>query len=311
MDDGSANLRAEADAAANEAAREARADVYEQGKAKSASKKKKATRKKKPVPKSKAKKNPDAWSNFTVQVWLTDLNATEFGIFRRQRNRAKSRQFTSDMDIFAEVTENGERTGLLGYREAVWKKNEGMDRRLIFKMFTDKLNWRATMDLMVGRSLQLTMGARGLPVTAYSINTNDDDYMIYVERSANKWMFMPEHFSFFLMSESGKPEFFRLKRAFINIGGDYTLYDQNNEVVGYIDGKIMSIAGRWHGGVRAEHPQRKKLLTVLKLFGGMIVFNGQSRRHMRRLYKDVLAGKIEPKLERQEGDLYMNPRRVR
>ena len=308
MEDSSVNLRAEADAAANEAAREARSEVYEKAKSKPAAKKKRG---KKPVPKSKAKKNPDAWDNFKVQVWLTDLNATEFGIFKRQRNRAKSRQFTSDMDIFAEVVENGERTGLLGYREAVWTKNEGMDRRLIFKMFTDKLNWRATMDLMVGRSLQLTMGARGLPVTAYSINTNDDDYMIYVERSANKWPFMPEHFSFFLMTEEGKPEFFRLKRAFINIGGDYTLYDQNNNIVGYIDGKIFSIAGRWYGGVRAEHPQKKKLLAVLKLFGGMIVFNGQARRHMRRLHKDVLAGKIDPKLERQEGDLYMNPRRVR
>ncbi len=308
MDDGSSNLRAEADAAANEAAREARSEIYDKAGKKPPAKK---SKRKKPVPKSKAKKNPDAWHNFTVQVWLTDFNATEFGIFRRQRNRAKSRQFTSDMDIYAEVIESGERTGLIGYRDAVWKKNEGMDRRLIFKMFTDKLNWRATMDLMVGRSLQLTMGARGLPVTAYSINTNDDDYMIYLERSANKWPLMPEHFSFFLINEDGKPDFFRLRRAYINIGGDYTLYDQNNNVVGFVDGKVMSIAGRWHGGVREEHPQKKKLLTVLKLFGGMILFNGQCRRHMRSLHKDVLAGRVEPKLERQEGDLYMNPRRVR
>lgn len=305
--DGSGSLRAEADAAANEAAREARDEVYQRGKKAGSAGKKTGRRKKAP---KKSKRNADAWSKFTVQVWLTDLNPTEFGIFKRQRNRAKSRQFTSDMDIFAEVIENNERTGLLGYRESVWKKNTGMDRRLIFKMFTDKLNWRATMDLMVGRSLQLTMGARGLPVTAYSINTNDDDYIIYVERSANKWPFMPEHFSFFIM-EDGIPVFFRLKRALINIGGDYTLYDQNNEIVGYIDGKLMSLAGRWHGAVRADHPHKKKLLAVLKMFSGMIVFNGQSRRHMRRLHKDVLHGRVEPKLERQEGDLYMNPRRVR
>ena len=308
MDDSSTALRAEADAAANDAAREARDEVYSKAKKKSATKTK--SRKKKSRKKPAPKRDKDAWSQFTVQVWLTDLNATEFGIFKRQRNRAKSRQFTSDMDIFAEVIEKGDRTGLLGYRENVWKKNTGMDRRLIFKMFTENLNWRATMDLMVGRSLQLTMGARGLPVTAYSINTNDDDYIIYVERSANKWPLMPEHFSFFIM-EDGLPKFFRLRRAFINIGGDYTLYDQNNQVVGYIDGKLMSLAGRWHGGVREDHPHKKKLLAVLKLFSGMIVFNGQSRRHMRRLHKDVLHGKIEPKLERQEGDLYMNPRRVR
>lgn len=306
MEDSSA-VRAEAEAAANDAAREARQEVYDKSKKASASKSKKTRKKKVAKP---PKRLEEAWDKFKVQVWLTDLNTTEFGIFKRQRNRAKSRQFTSDMDIFAEVVENGERTGLLGYRENAWKKNTGMDRRLIFKMFTDKLNWRATMDLMVGRSLQLTLGARGLPVIAYSINTNDDDYIIYVERSANKWPLMPEHFSFFLM-EDGAPHFYRLRRALINIGGDYTLYDQNNNVVGYIDGKMMSLAGRWYGGVRADHAHKKKLLAVLKMFSGMIVFNGQCRRHMRRLHKDVLHGKVEPKLERQEGDLYMNPRRVR
>jgi hypothetical protein len=32
---------------------------------------------------------------------------------------------------------------------------------------------------------------------------------------------------------------------------------------------------------------------------------------MRRLWKGVRRGKVEPKLERQEADLYMNPRRIR
>ena len=86
------------------------------------------------------------------------FNSVEFGIYKHSRNRAKSRQFTSDMDIFAEVIENGERTGLLGYREDLWSKNVGMDKRLVFKLFNETVNWRATMDLMIGRSLQLTLG---------------------------------------------------------------------------------------------------------------------------------------------------------
>jgi len=49
----------------------------------------------------------------------------------------------------------------------------------------------------------------------------------------------------------------------------------------------------------------------MKLFAGMLIFNSDSRRHMKRLHRDVLRGKIKPKIERQEGDLYMNPRRVR
>ena len=105
------------------------------------------------------------------------------------------------MDVFAEVIENGERTGLIAYREELWKKKEGMDRRLVLRLFGDKLNWRATMDLMLARSLQLTIGARGLPVSAYSINTGEQLHNVYLERSANKWPLMPENYSFFVLDK--------------------------------------------------------------------------------------------------------------
>ncbi len=290
-----------AEAAASEAAREARADaVQEAAKAAAAPK---SSKKPSAVP-------ADGWHRFVVDVWITNLNFTEFGIYKRSRNKAKSRQFTTDMDIFAEIIENGERTGLLGYREDLWTKATGMDKRLVFKLFSDSLGWKATADLMLARSIQQTMGARGLPVMTYSINTDDDQFMIYIERSANKWPLLPEYFSFFLMDEVGKPEFYRLRRDMINLGGDYTLYDQRGENVGHLDGKVFSIGGKWKGKVR-DGVASKRLLTVMKLFAGMIVFNGDCRRHMKSLYRDILAGRIDPKLERQEADLYMNPRRVR
>jgi len=266
---------------------------------------------------AKARKGPgkapkpakDGWHRFTVDVWITPFNNIEFGIYKRSRNRAKSRQFTADMDIFAEIIEGGERTGVLGYREDLWKQSTGMDKRLVFKLFNETVNWRATMDLMVGRSLQMTIGGRGFPVTAFSINTDDDNFLIYLERSANKWPFMPENFSFFLMNDN-QPEFYRLKRAFIDLGGDYTLYDQHGNVVGGIDGKVFSIGGKWYGKVKQGHAD-SRLLTVMKMFAGMLIFNADSRRHMKQLYRDVRRGKIKPKIERQEADLYMNPRRMR
>ena len=134
------------------------------------------------------------------------------------------------MDIFAEVIDHGERTGLLGYREDLWRKRTGMDKRLVLKLFNETLNWRASMDLMIGRSLQLTLGARGLPVTAFSINAGEHDDVVYLERSANKWPLAPEHFSFFLLDD-GRPQFYRLKRDVIDLGGDYTLFSHRNEVV--------------------------------------------------------------------------------
>jgi hypothetical protein len=293
----------EADAAAAEAAREAKAEVLERAE--------KAEKAREPASKAKpAKTSVKAqWAEFVVDVWITNFNSIEFGLYKRSRNRAKSRQFSSDMDIFAEVIEKGERTGLLGYREDLWKKSTGMDKRLVFKLFTASLNWAATMDLMLGRSLQLTIGAHGLPITCYSINTGDHDNMVYLERSAHKWPMLPENFSFFLL-EDGKPVFFRLRRDFIDLGGDYTLYNQHDKPVGFLDGKVFSIGGKWKGRVKSEYAD-PRLLMVLKLFCGMLIFNRDSRRHMRSLYRDVESGKYTPRLEKQEADLYMNPRRVR
>jgi hypothetical protein len=298
MADGSRSVVLEADAAAAEAAREAKAEVVQRSA--SLARPSKATRKR--------AKRPD-WAEFTVDVWITNLNSVEFGLYKHSRNRAKSRQFTSDMDIFAEVTENGERTGLLGYREDLWGKNAGMDKRLVMKLFNETLNWRATMDLMIGRSLQLTLGARGFPVTVFSVNASDTDSMVYIERSANKWPLAPEHFSFFLL-EDGRPQFYRLRRDFIDLGGDYTLYSHRNEAVGRLDGKVFSLGGKWRGRVHPDHAN-PRLLTVLKLFSGMLIFNPDCRRHMRRLARDVRRGTYVPKIEKQEADLYMNPRRVR
>jgi len=305
MADGSRTsaLEVEANAAAAEAAREAKAEVLQGVSITSAEKLASPAR----AQAAKAKKA--RWAEFVVDVWITSFNSVEFGLYKHSRNRAKSRQFTTDMDIFAEVIENGERTGLLGYREDLWRKNTGMDKRLVFKLFNETVNWRATMDLMIGRSLQLTLGARGLPVTCFSVNVGDHDNMVYLERSASKWPLLPENFSFFLL-EDGKPQFYRLKRDLIDLGGDYTLYNHHNQNIGTLDGKVFSIGGKWYGRVKSEHAD-PRLLIVLKLFCGMLIFNGEARRHMRTIARDIASGKYTPKLEKQEADLYMNPRRVR
>ncbi len=294
-----ARLEDRANAAASEAARDARAEVIKEATTKINGVSKKAA--------AAAVKN--GWYHFILDVWITNFNSVEFGIYKRSRNRAKSRQFTSDMDIFAEVTEGGERLGVIGYREDLWKNAEEMDKRLVLKMFTETLNWRASMELLIGRSLQQTIASRGLPVMAFSINNGSDDYIIYLERSANKWPFMPENFAFFIMNKDGC-DFYRFKRDLINLGGDYTLYDQQDKMIGHLDGKVLSIGGKWKGKLLVEHADRR-LLTVMQLFSAMIIFNGGCRRHLKKLWRDVRKGKIKPKIESQEVDLYMNPRRLR
>jgi hypothetical protein len=303
MADGSRSsaLEIEAEVAASEAAREAKAEVLErEGMAQPVAKASK---------REKSASGKAEWHEFTVDVWITNLNSVEFGIFKHSRNRAKSRQFTLDMDVFAEVIENGQRTGLIAYREELWKKKEGMDRRLVLRLFGDKLNWRATMDLMLARSLQLTIGARGIPVSAYSINLGEQVHNVYLERSANKWPLMPENYSFFVLDEHN-PVMYRLRRDLIDIGGDFTLYDATNKKIGWLDGKVFSLGGKWRCRILKEYAD-PRLLHVLKLFAAKEVFARDIRHHLKGLWKDVRAGRVVPSIDRQEADLYMNPRRMR
>ncbi len=44
--------------------------------------------------------------------------------------------------------------------------------------------------------------------------------------------------------------------------------------------------------MRKENADR--LMMVLKLFCAMLIFNGDSRRHMRRIYRDVRKGEAHP-----------------
>ncbi len=314
-------VEVEAATAAADAARDVRNDVIEQAKkdqvqkaddkaaAKATDKVNASVEKLEKASASAIKAAKAKWHDFSVDVWITPFNSIEFGFWKRDRNRGKSRQFTTDMDVFAEIIENGERTGVLGYRKELWNDASGMEKRLVFKLFSEGLNWRASMDLMLGRSIQQTLGARGVAVTTFSINTSNDDYVIYLERSANKWPLLPEYFSFFIM-DGGEPKFYRFRRDVINLGGDYSLIDQHGETVGHLDGAVFTIGGKWRGTVRGDHAD-PRIMMVMKLFAGMIVFNGEAQRHVKALSRDIRDGRLKPDLQRQEADLYMNPRRVR
>ncbi len=289
-------------AAAADAAAVARDEVLESSGSKSVSKLEAAG-------KDAAKAARAKWVNFQIDVWLTPFNSIEFGFWKRDRNKGKSRQFTSDMDIFAEISENGERSGVIGYRKELWKDASGMDKRLVLKLFSETLSWRASMDMMLGRSVQQTVGARGFPVVTYSINTSDDEFLVTLERSANKWPLLPENYSFFIMDE-GVPKFYRFRRDVINIGGDYTLLDQHGEVVGHVNGSILTVGGKWRCTVRGDHAD-PRVVMVMKLFVGMIAFGRETRSHVRNIAREVRAGRMQPNLQRQEADLYLNPRRGR
>ena len=84
--------------------------------------------------------------------------------------------------------------------------------------------------------------------------------MVYLERSANKWPLLPENFSFFLL-RGRQAAVLPARRDLIDLGGDYTLYNQHNKPVGTLDGKVFSIGGKWKGRcAKIEHADPRLLI---------------------------------------------------
>ncbi|MFV0297825.1 MAG: hypothetical protein ACK5JT_17080, partial [Hyphomicrobiaceae bacterium] len=83
-----------------------------------------------------------------------------------------------------------------------------------------------------------------------------------------------------------------------------------DRTIAHLDGRFVSITGHWRGRVKTEYASAH-LVMVLQMFCGMLVFNRSTRRHIKSLYRQMQSGRSFPKLQRQETDLYMNPRRVR
>ena len=249
------------------------------------------------------------YRQFKINLWLTGINDVELGILPHTQNRAKSDQFTKDMDVLGEVIEDGERTGVVAYRESLWRDKSDAHRRLVFKLFSKTINWRATMEMTIGRSLQLTLGSGGVPVTAYSVNLARHDQMIHVERSAHQWPFFPEKFSFFLM-EGSTSRFYTLRQNLISVGSDYSILDHRGRRIGYIDGKLFTVSGSWNVHLAEAHND-PRLVDVLQLFCTMLKFNKSARAHIQRLAQSIKRGRTEIDLDHHEKDLYANPRRRR
>ncbi len=251
----------------------------------------------------------EKYKEFTVDLWVTDLNTTEIGIYQHSRHQAKSRQFSKDMDIIGEVLEEGERKGLLAVRKGLWKKQKGMDKRLVIKLFTPSINWKGTLDLMLGRSVQLSHGAGKFPVTSFSVNLSGQEHAVQIEKSAYQWIGMPEKFSFFVF-RNGQPYFYKLRRKFIGLGIDYYIYDQHNKKIGIVDGKVIQLGGKWKVKILKEHGDGQ-VCSILQLFCAMLKYNDGCQDHVKSLVGGMHKGKVDPSIESTEADLYLNPRRAR
>ena len=241
-----------------------------------------------------------------VDFWATDLNTAEIGIMKRTQNEAASDQFTKDMELYGQTVIDGRREALIGYRQELWDGSEGFDRRLVIKLFSETLGWRGTAEMLLGRSVQLSLAAGGQPVPVFSINLSRHKQLIQLERCAVKWPFMPEKYSFFIQGKNSV-KFYTIKRHLISFGADYSIYDHKGRKIGVLDHQLINLGGAWMMRLDPEHRTRQ-LESVLELFCAVLKFNRASKGHVLKLTEQVLRGKVHPDLDHDEEDLYLNPR---
>ena len=242
-----------------------------------------------------------------VDFWATDLNTAEIGIMKRTQNEAASDQFTKDMELYGQTVIDGRREALIGYRQELWDGSEGFERRLVIKLFSETLGWRGTAEMMLGRSLQLSLSSGGQALPVFSINLARHDQLIQLERVAKTLPFTPERFSFFIQNKS-EVKFYTLRRHMFSWGSDYSLYDQKGRKIGVLDHQLLNLGGAWMMRIDPAH-QDRKLEAVLELICAVLKFNRAGRKHIKQLSEQVLRGKVKADLDHDEEDLYRNPRR--
>ncbi len=244
-----------------------------------------------------------------VDFWATDFNSAEIGVMKRTQNEAASDQFTKDMELYGQTVVNGKRESLIGFRQELWDGSADFDRRLVIRLFSESLSWRGSVEMLLGRSLQLSLAAGGLAIPVYSVNLARHDQLIQIERSARKLPLMPETWSFFIQGKSG-PRFYKLRRNVFALGSDYSIYTEKGRKIGEVDSKVVNLGGAWMMKIDPAYSD-KKLEAVLELFCATLKFKGEARRHIRRLTRLVQGGKLVPDLTHNEADLYENPRKHR
>lgn len=242
-----------------------------------------------------------------VDFWATDLNTAEIGIMKRTQNEAASDQFTKDMELYGQTVINGKREALIGYRQELWDGSEGFERRLVIRLFSETLGWRGTAEMLLGRSVQLSIASGGRAVPSFSVNLARHNQLIQLERCAVKWPFLPEKYSFFIQEKTGV-KFYTIRRHLFSIGADYSVHDQKGRKIGVLDHQLLNLGGAWMMRLDPDH-RTKKLEAVLELFCAVLKFNRASKGHVKQLAEDVLRGRVQPDLDHDEENLYLNPRR--
>lgn len=250
-------------------------------------------------PKAKIEKN------IIVDLWRSDkMKKALFGLKKTEEIRAKSFQFSKDMNVFGEVKEDGKIEGYVGYRNILEKE------RVIIKLFTENWGWQGSLEEMTARGLTNSF-SRKHTLPEYIANLTKNNYLIEIEKISGG-LLRKEIYAFSLpIEETQEVESFLIKSTF-GFGDDYAVYSLQNGKVAIIDGKLFDIGGQYN--IKITDPELAKdrsFIGILTLFAASAKHFKHTEKRIKRALKEGKKNKKKLKVTNDELKLYMNPRRVK
>ncbi|MBD3192409.1 MAG: hypothetical protein GF308_17350 [Candidatus Heimdallarchaeota archaeon] len=253
---------------------------------------------------------PKVLKKITVDLWATDLHSAEIGIRKQEVHQSKERQFSKDMELFAQVEEDGEKIAYLGFRKEAWKANP-QEQRLVIKSFTDKINWIGSLEEMVAIEFTRSMAAeRSVP--SFIVNIAEHKPLIHLEATIPREIWPGDTYNFYLFHPEQKilnP--FRIREDRLTVGSDWNVNDVTQKKIAKIDGKKFNVGGKFDIEIYDDQIKDDDVfIQTLILFSGMLKFRKKIEKRIDDFLDKMREKKAYIELSKEEVKLYQNPRRL-
>ncbi len=268
----------------------------------------------------KKKQKKEKWKKitrrqFSVDFWRTSLHGEKIGIRQKDQQRAASRQFSKDMELYGAVKEGDEEMGNIGFRTTEWMGanfSKGQLARLVIRFFDENSRWVATIEEDTIQGMLYSLAYREpMPVFNVQIKGNSNIFkMTPIEEGISDKLVMP-----IIFEKDGKTvDFLMFDRKTMTMGDDWEVYRMRDrkKILADLDSKKLNIGGLVE--VRVYDPElqdNKIFINTLLIFAATIKFFGEVKDHLKDAYKTYIdedEGFIF-KPDRHELELLENPRR--
>ncbi|MHA2031025.1 MAG: hypothetical protein ACW99A_08710 [Candidatus Kariarchaeaceae archaeon] len=247
-----------------------------------------------------------------VDLWKTGMHGIEVGVKQDEQHRAKSRQFSKDMDIIGEYKE-GDKKGYVAYRTTPWdEEKDDLKRKIVLKSFTESMGWKGTLEEMIGRGLAQSFAA-GKNLPTFMMNLSKTNRMITLEKVQRAKSMGKEIYSFFIVDEEEDTVHpFIIEADRFTIGSDWNVRDMRGDKIAKIDGSKFNVGGKYKIEIDTKkETYRIELAEVLVLFATLNKFLGDVAKKIDKAHDRLRKGKEQIVIDKDEEALYQNPRLVR